>query len=157
MVVANLPEPGATVAARVLDAADVFVCSSPEAAESWSATLEEDGRADARTSMTVVRSASDAAGWRSSAAPVREVVRRPWTVRRQRRTPSSWTEDAQVVLEHRQAEIDALKTGIDELREVVDHQEAQLARLRRLPGFTTVKRVARLWQRVRDRGATGEG
>ena len=78
--------------------------------------------------------------------PVRDVVRRPWDLRRQR--PRRWTEDAQLVL-------DQQRRQMAELAAVVAAQEAKLAQIRRLPGYRALRAGLRLVQQARGRRAGG--
>ena len=144
LVAADLPDPAAGVGADVLDMADLFTCRSSSDADRWTKVIEERGRDE--PVVVVVADASDPEGWRGVVGPLRDVVRRPWDLRRQR--PRRWTEDAQLVL-------DQQRRQMAELAAVVAAQEAKLAQIRRLPGYRALRAGLRLVQQARGRRAGG--
>ena len=142
LVVADLPDPAAGVGPDVLDTADLFTCRSSSDADRWTKVIAEHGRDE--PVVVVVADASGPEGWRGAVGPLRDVVRRPWDLRRQR--PRRWTEDAQLVL-------DQQRRQMAELTAVVAAQEAKLAQIRRLPGYRLVRAGLRALQRARARRA----
>ena len=138
--------PVAPVAPEVLEGADLFVCRGSEDASALAKALADRGRV---APVIVVADASDAAGWRQSAAPLRDIVRRPWQVDGGR---APWTEDARLVLDQRTRQVAELQERVAELHKVIDHQEQRLEQLRRIPGVALLMRTRQWWRRSRTSG-----
>jgi hypothetical protein len=140
LVVVDLPDPAQDVAGSVLDSADVFTCRTESDADTWRKSLDEGGRGE--PIVLTIADAPDDGGWLSAAAPLRDLVRAPWPVRRRR--PEHWTEDAQLALEQQ-------RRRNAELAAVVAAQEAKLEQIRRLPGYRVLRAALGWLERARAR------